>query len=141
MIAGLDWVERDQSTMSRAVEQWIERARYDIETAEVLLHNQRYLYVLFCCQQAVEKALKAVIAQRSREMPPRLHNLVLLADRAGIVLDEPRAALFRLLNGYYLNSRYPEELPREEANVGEPDAAGALEGSREVLRWLALMLE
>ena len=127
--------------MPTPVQQWMIRARYDMETAEILLSNRRYLYVLFCCQQAMEKALKAQIAKRTGEHPPRLHNLVILAERAGITLDESRMALFRLLNNFYISSRYPEELQRDEANVAEPDAAGALNGSREMLRWLESMLE
>lgn len=48
--------------MSSASQQWMEQARYDLDTARAMFDSGRYLYVLFCCQQAVEKALKAIIA-------------------------------------------------------------------------------
>lgn len=45
-----------------------------------MLASGRYLYVVFCCQQAVEKALKAVIVRKTGALPPRVHNLLRLAD-------------------------------------------------------------
>lgn len=66
--------------MREASRPWAEQARYDLDTAGAMLSSGRYLYVVFCCQQAVEKALKALIVVRTGEMPPRLHNLPRLAE-------------------------------------------------------------
>ena len=40
---------------------WMEQARHDLQTAKAMLAARRYLYVLFCCQQAVEKAIKGLL--------------------------------------------------------------------------------
>ncbi len=40
-------------------------------TARALLKSRRYLYVLFMCQQALEKLLKAHVTARTGEFPPR----------------------------------------------------------------------
>jgi len=51
-----------------AVRIWMDRVEYDLETARAMNKAGRYLYVLFMCQQAVEKALKALLAlQGQRE--------------------------------------------------------------------------
>jgi HEPN domain-containing protein len=55
---------------------WSEQGNYDLETARAMLQSGRFVYVLFCCQQAVEKMLKGVIAKTTGEMPPRIHNLM-----------------------------------------------------------------
>ena len=85
------WSERCQwdhtwgnMLMADAAEKWAAQSLYDIETAKAMLDSGRYLYVLFCCQQAVEKMLKALIAKRTRELPPRLHNLIRLAEVAAL---------------------------------------------------------
>jgi len=75
-----------------------------------MLASERYLYVLFCCQQTIEKALKAVIVQRTAELPPRLHNLLKLAEAAQIELDPEQTVFLAELNGYYIKTRYPEEI-------------------------------
>ena len=51
--------------MTSASDRWAEQARYDLETAQAMMESGRYLYVLFCCQQAVEKMLKALIANQT----------------------------------------------------------------------------
>lgn len=86
--------------MTAVPEQWAEKARYDLDTAKAMLESGRYLYVLFCCQQAVEKALKGVIARRTGEMPLRLHNLIRLAEEAGFDTDAVGKELVRLLTNW-----------------------------------------
>jgi HEPN domain-containing protein len=68
--------------------QWAERARYDLDTARAMFEAGRYLYVLFCCQQSVEKMLKAIIAGRTREHPPRVHSLMRLVEVSGVAVSE-----------------------------------------------------
>ena len=84
--------------MADAAEKWAAQSLYDIETAKAMFDTGRYLYVLFCCQQAVEKMLKALIAQRTRDLPPRLHNLMRLAEVAALTVPEDTAHLFRRLD-------------------------------------------
>ena len=40
---------------------WLDAAEYDIVTAESMLNSGRYLYVVFMCQQALEKLAKGCI--------------------------------------------------------------------------------
>jgi HEPN domain-containing protein len=117
-------------------EEWVERARYDIGTAKDMLAAGRYLYVLFCCQQAVEKALKAIIAQRTNEMPPRLHNLIDLTEKAGLQVDESRSDKLGLLTKYYIESRYPDELEALSRGVDDRFAREVYRDTEVLLRWL-----
>lgn len=119
-----------------APEQWIERAKYDLETARAMLQAERYLYVVFCCQQAVEKALKALIVVRSGGTPPRLHNLVRLAERAGLRLDETRTEQLTRLSSYYIPARYPGEMPAPSSAADEALAEEALQATEGIVEWL-----
>lgn len=47
--------------MSDTADNLREQAEYDLETARAMLDAGRFLYILFCCQQAIAKALKALI--------------------------------------------------------------------------------
>jgi len=46
--------------------------------------------------------IKAVIAQVSGKMPPRIHNLIQLAERAGLEPDVQQALLMRELTELYV---------------------------------------
>ena len=67
--------------MDKYVLHWLERSNYDLDTAKAMLDARRYLYVAYMCQQAVEKLLKAIIAQHGKENLP-IHNLNRLAELA-----------------------------------------------------------
>ena len=126
--------------MADAAEKWAAQARYDIETAKAMFDTGRYLYVLFCCQQAVEKMLKALIARRTRTMPPRLHNLMRLAEVAALTVPEDTAHLFRRLTDFYIASRYPEEIEEAAWSVEVSQMQQTYVATEEALRWLSAML-
>jgi HEPN domain-containing protein len=117
-------------------EQWIERAEYDLATAQAMLEARRYLYVLFCCQQAIEKALKALVALRTEECPPRTHSLLELAAIANLRLAPPQQGLFRELCSYYITSRYPEGMAVVGPEIDAERAARVLSATEEVIQWL-----
>ncbi|MBZ0170407.1 HEPN domain protein [Candidatus Methylomirabilis lanthanidiphila] len=119
---------------------WAERAVYDLDTARAMLEAKRYLYVLFCCQQAVEKLLKAVIAKRSEAFPPRLHQLVRLAESAQVPLNETQADFLRELSMYYIQCRYPEEIEDMSSQVSVQQARQVIEKTEELVRWLQSIL-
>ena len=126
--------------MADAAEKWAAQARYDIETAKAMFDTGRYLYVLFCCQQAVEKMLKALIARRTRTLPPRLHNLMRLAEVAALTVPEDTAHLFRRLTDFYIASRYPEEIEEAAWSVEVSQMQQTYVATEEALRWLSAML-
>jgi HEPN domain-containing protein len=117
-------------------QQWAERAQYDLDTAEAMFKAGRYLYVLFCCQQAIEKILKSVIIQRTNKLPPRIHQLARLAQIAKLAIDERQADLLREVSNYYIPTRYPEEVAELALGVTEEEARLVLARSKEFTQWL-----
>lgn len=116
-------------------EKWIERANYDLETARTLQQEGRYLYVLFFCQQALEKWLKALILKRSGEFPPRVHQLVRLAEVAGVPIDEEQEDFLRKLSFYYVQTRYPDNIP-DPVSISEELTRRTLVATEDLLSWL-----
>jgi HEPN domain-containing protein len=94
------------------VKYWIDLAESDLAAAKLLLSGDMLLHVAFNCHQAVEKALKAVIAWGlpEDEIPPKIHNLVMLASNASIKdkLSGEQKLLLRKLNSLNIESRYPD---------------------------------
>jgi HEPN domain-containing protein len=92
------------------VQAWIDASRYDLKTAAALLQSRRYVYVLFMCQQSLEKVLKAHVTRRTGELPPRIRNLVRLAELAGLDISEKEREFLERLSLYYIQTRYPSEI-------------------------------
>jgi len=85
--------------MKAETQLWIDDADYDLESAQTMLESGRRFYVVFMCHLTVEKLLKALIVERSGEEPPKIHNLVALAARAGLTIPtEHRSVINELDN-------------------------------------------
>jgi len=84
--------------MQKDIDYWVELSKYDIKTADAMFKSRRYLYVLFTCQQAVEKTLKALVTKNIKKFPPKTHDLLKLTELSGIDVDETKKEfLSRLL--------------------------------------------
>lgn len=127
--------------MDDLTRKWAEQAQYDLDTADAMSKAGRYLYVLFCCQQAVEKMLKPAIVQRTSKLPPRIHQLARLAELAGVTTDDEQADFLRELGGYYIPTRYPEEVADLALDAKAAKARQVLSQSKEFLQWLRSILQ
>lgn len=126
--------------MSETEQGWVDQAQYDLETARAMLASGRYLYVLFCCQQAVEKALKAVIVRKTGAMPPRVHNLLRLAEAADARADQEQSRFLGELSAYYIQSRYPEEIKAAGSTITRGLADDVMKNTEQTIRWVLSIL-
>ena len=56
----------------------------------------------------LEKLLKGLVVAATEKTPPPIHDLLRLAKRAEISLDEDRRAQFDKFNSFNLDTRYPD---------------------------------
>jgi HEPN domain-containing protein len=127
--------------MDDLIRQWVERAQYDLDSAEAMFKAGRYLYVLFCCQQAVEKALKAVIVKKTGELAPRIHNLVRLAEVAEIESSPEQVRFLGELSAYYFQSRYPEEMRTAGSAITRELGQRVLSSTEQTIKWVLSTLQ
>jgi len=96
--------------MDSKTDYWLRIAHTEIKAANVMLKAKMYLWVGFHCHLMVEKALKAAIAEFTNEVPPKIHKLFRLAEKAGIYNDLSVAQLDLLdrLTPLHIDGRYAE---------------------------------
>jgi len=122
---------------SELIQKWLDRVDYDMDTAKAMLQTQRYIYVIFMCQQAVEKCLKALLIHRGTNVVP-VHNLRRLAELAKIIreLEEPSLLKLDFLSRFYLNARYKEDIKELSRGITKGVSQGFIQFSEEMIRWL-----
>lgn len=98
--------------MEKRTQEWLQQSDYDMDTAECMCQGGRYLYVVFLCHLAVEKALKGLYFERRREIPPKSHNVLYLLNTLGIVPPEKPGKFFAKLSEASIPTRYPEDLAK-----------------------------
>jgi HEPN domain-containing protein len=128
--------------VDKIVAHWVERAEYDLETAKVMLETARYLYVAYMCQQAVEKLLKAIIAQQNKENLP-IHNLNRLVEIAGIrnALNAEEFNFLAELTPYCIEARYGDYKESLAEIINEGRAKEVYKKTQEIFRWLYRKIE
>ena len=101
-------------------EYWLDIAQYDFETAQAMFATGRWLYVVYLCQQAIEKLCKGLYLLYIDDNIPRIHDinslLTKFVDRLPKQIDDDKRLLFAKLSAFYLKNRYPEYKERLSAS-------------------------
>jgi HEPN domain-containing protein len=119
---------------------WLDIAQYDLETAQTMLSGRRWLYVVFMCQQAVEKLVKGLYNLYVDDNIPRIHSIKTIVERfednLPCSISEEKYSFFDTLSAYYLNNRYPDFMIRLSSQITEEEAGAILAQTKEVFTWL-----
>lgn len=95
--------------ISEQIVYWKNLAASDLEVARRFLQRQEDLhYCLFFCHMSLEKLIKGLVVAATHTTPPKIHDLLTLAERAKLVLDEDQKTKFGIFNSFNLEARYPD---------------------------------
>lgn len=123
--------------MRKEVENWWLQAKEDFDSAEYNFQGGKFYVAAFMCQQAVEKALKAVCIKKFSELV-KVHDLVFLAKKIklpdGLIVDCDKLARI------YTETRYPvgDIIPAKRFSVDS--VKEFLQIANKVMKWLEKLL-
>ena len=121
-------------------EYWLDVAQYDLDTAETMLNGGRWLYVVFMCQQAVEKLVKGLYVLYLGDNVPKTHNIRVIIDKYENLLSEAltdeRLDLFEDLTIHYLNGRYTDYKQKMSERLNKEAAMDYYKRTKEAFAWL-----
>ena len=96
-------------TKEELVDYWNSSAQHDLESADSMFEAGRYDWCLFAGHLALEKMLKAIFsAKNDEQLPPKIHNLVRLAEVSGVGLSDEQKFLMDQINDFNIQTRYPD---------------------------------
>lgn len=91
------------------IKYWISAAEKDLPVVDHLFEKGDYHYALFFGHLVLEKMLKALYVKNKSGVPPFKHNLILLAQKAELELDESQTKDFESFTDFNIEARYPDE--------------------------------
>jgi len=91
------------------IKYWRESAEHDIESSETIFSAGKYDWCLFIAHLVLEKTMKAIYFKNTELFPPRTHDLVRLANLAGIEIDDETSEFLDAVNTFNISARYPDE--------------------------------
>jgi HEPN domain-containing protein len=124
--------------IQKHINYWTHGAAEDMDVAYDLIYKDtRTLHGLFFIHLSLEKWLKAIVCKTTNDIPPKIHDLLRLAELGNINLTSERRDFLGKMNLYNIAGRYPDEAlpkPSMEKAKNEFDQAGRL------IEWLKKML-
>ena len=119
---------------------WLDLAQDDFETAEAMFSAGRWYYVIFMCQQAVEKLCKGLYTLYVNDNVPKIHNIRQIVfsfeDKLSVNVSDDTYSLFDSLSASYLMNRYPDFTGNTRRQISKDEAEALLVKTREVFSWL-----
>jgi HEPN domain-containing protein len=92
------------------INHWVKSGQEDWAVAEKLIAERHVRHGLFFAHLALEKLLKAHVCRSTKDLAPKMHNLVRLAELAALTLDKEKLDLLAEMNQFCLEGRYPAHM-------------------------------
>lgn len=114
---------------------WREAANRDLQFAGRLIayQDEEILYCFFYLHLTIEKAIKAHVVRQTRSLPPKIHNLLVLADLGQVQMSQEQLDFCGRINRYNIEARYPNlAIPAPTLQK----AKEYFEKTKELMEWL-----
>ncbi|MDM8526379.1 HEPN domain-containing protein [Desulfococcaceae bacterium HSG8] len=123
------------------IDYWLQSAEHDLDAAEALFVAGKYDWCLFLGHLVLEKGLKAAyVRDNQNRLPPRIHNLVKLAENTSLVLSGEQITLFNEVNSFNLEARYPDSRHEFYRQCTKSFTEGYFTQIREQFQWIKSQL-
>jgi HEPN domain-containing protein len=119
---------------------WLQKAQYDLETANAMLKADRLDYVVFMCQQAVEKLAQGLYILFIDDNNIRSHNIGEIISKFKPQLDinipDDTYSFFNELSSFYFDSNNIEHQVKIRLLMNKEKASVILTKTKDVFAWL-----
>ncbi len=119
--------------IEKQVDFWLKTALEDWDVAKDLVSRGKPRYGLFFTHLAIEKLLKAHVCRNTKDLAPKIHNLVRLAELTSIKFSETQIDTLADINVFKIEGRYPDELTPSPSPNNAKEYVKKAEG---IITWL-----
>ncbi len=88
------------------VSYWITMSDNDYDTLMDLYKVKRNNWALFIGHLVIEKLLKATFVKQNKKHPPLIHDLLKIAMKANLALDNEQKLILDSISSFNINARY-----------------------------------
>lgn len=94
--------------LQELIKYWQNTAEHDYETMISLFKSKRYSSALFFGHIILEKILKGLVVENTKEQAPRIHDLVRLEELTDLNSSNERKEFLKEVNTFNIRTRYPD---------------------------------
>ena len=119
------------------VKYWLTASKEDFDSAEILFENKKYHHALFFCHLSIEKMLKAIIVKSTKTAPPLIHDLIRLAEKSRLPLNDSVKNELAEITTFNIGARYDDYKLSFRKKTKKRFSLKYLEKTKEILQWLS----
>ncbi len=128
-------------TIEEHIKYWLDSAEHDKDTMNTLFEAGKYDWALFIGHLVLEKVLKALYIKNNRnQVPPKIHNLVKLAEISHLEPDSERALILDRINDFNIEVRYPQYRNEFYKTCTKEYAEDNIKQIKELNKWIRSQL-
>ncbi len=125
--------------IEKEVVYWRDGSLRDLQFAGRLIgyKEEEVLYCFFYLHLTIEKAIKAHVVRQTKQLPPKTHNLLVLAEVGKVQMSQKQTDFCGRINRYNIEARYPNlAIPAPTLEK----AKEYFEQTKELMEWLIKQL-
>ena len=120
----------------KLIKYWIDDSEDDYDTMIVLYQSKRYYWALFAGHLMLEKLLKAYFVKSKSDYPPLIHNLLRLAEKSEVELNDKRKEELITVTAFNINARYDDYKKSFKLKCTPEYTAEWIEKMDELRKWI-----
>jgi len=120
----------------KLVEHWVETSDKDFIAMETMFNGKQYSWSLFIGHLVLEKLLKALFVKVNLIEAPKIHNLIVLAEKSNLDLDKNMVQKLSIINTFNIDSRYEDEKKIFFKLCTKEFTQEQVENIKEIRQWL-----
>ena len=117
-------------------EELIKQSEYDLDTAKYMFQGKRYLYSIFMCHLCLEKALKSIYYLKTKELPPKTHNLIFFIEKLNLIMEYKMHKFLININQLSILTRYPEDFEKANKQFNKTKTNNFLKETERAFQWI-----
>jgi HEPN domain-containing protein len=123
------------------IDYWIESSNIDDSAMNTLFNSGYYPWALFMGHLVIEKLLKAYFIKNKDEDFPRIHQLLRIAEEAGLPLSDEQKDFLLEVTTFNIKARYPDYKSRFHRKATKEFTEKYLFKIREFREWLQIKIK
>jgi len=101
-------MEQKDLDKNKLIKYWSDSSDDDYDTMIAMFESKKFNWALFVGHLMIEKLLKALYVKVNNNYPPFIHNLLRLAEKCDLKLNEDQKLFLVTVTAFNINARYDD---------------------------------
>lgn len=125
----------------KLIKYWLDSSDDDYDTMIDMFKSKRYSWSLFIGHLMIEKLLKAYYVTAKSNYPPYIHNLLRLAEKADLKIDNDKKEQLVTVTAFNINARYDDYKMSFKKRCTPEFTTEWIDKLKELRKWIKQLIE